>query len=217
MGCVPPEKGFLEGLRKLCTEHKTVLIFDEVMTGFRVSFGGAQQLYGIEPDLTCLGKIIGGGLPVGAYGGKKAIMQYVSPLGKVYQAGTLSGNPLAMAAGCAMLKLIQEKNFYENLNARTTQLTTDLRKCFADAKTPAYVTQVASMWSIFFNEKPVHNFAEVQTSDVARFKRFFHFMLEHGIYLAPSPFEAGFVSSAHTEEDVAFTLQQVEQWIRQEV
>lgn len=207
MGCVPPIAGFLAGLRELCTQYGAVLIFDEVMTGFRVALGGAQSLYNIKPDLTCLGKVIGGGMPVGAFGGRREIMECVAPLGPVYQAGTLSGNPLAMIAGIATLTELQKPNVYETLAHRTELLTDGLRDIAKTHKIPLTVTQAGSMWGAFFNAGPVHNLDDVMKSDTQHFNRFFHAMLDFGVYLAPSPFEAGFVSLAHSDGDILLTLQ----------
>ena len=207
MNCVPPLPGFLEGLRKLCDAHGSILIFDEVMTGFRVALGGAQQHYGIRPDLTTLGKVIGGGLPVGAFGGRKDIMQQIAPLGPVYQAGTLSGNPVAMAAGLAMLTLVSEPDFFAHLSATTKRLTDGLAQRAQQAGVALCANQVGGMFGLFFSsEKNIHNFAQVMACDVERFKKFFHAMLEEGIYLAPSAFEAGFVSSAHGDAEIDATL-----------
>jgi glutamate-1-semialdehyde 2,1-aminomutase len=207
MGCVPPVAGFPAGLRELCTKYGAVLIFDEVMTGFRVALGGAQSLYTIKPDLTCLGKVIGGGMPVGAFGGRREIMECVAPLGPVYQAGTLSGNPLAMIAGIATLTELQKPDVYETLQNRTELLTDGLRDIAKTHKIPLTVTQVGSMWGMFFNAGPVHNLNDVMASDTQHFNRFFHAMLTSSVYLAPSPFEAGFVSLAHSDGDILLTLQ----------
>lgn len=207
MGVIPPEKGFLEGLRKITEKYKAVLIFDEVMTGFRVAFGGAQELYGITPDLTCLGKIIGGGLPVGAYGGKKEIMDYIAPVGPVYQAGTLSGNPLAMTAGAVTLNLISQNGFYEDLNQKTEYLCSGLKSVVDEKGIPAYFARVGSMFSIFFTNSAVKNYQDAKKSNLARFVKYFQNMLSNGIYLAPSQFEAGFMSAAHTREDIDKTLE----------
>jgi glutamate-1-semialdehyde 2,1-aminomutase len=204
MGCVPPAPGFLEGLRAVCTKYGALLIFDEVMTGFRLSFGGAQQLYGVQPDMVALGKIVGGGLPIAAYGGKKEVMSYVAPTGPIYQAGTLSGNPLAVAAGLATLRYLKaHPEVYDVIEKRTAQLC---------ATPPAGVTvnRVGSMFTFFFTEQPVTDYASAKTSDTARFARFFHWMLEGGVYLAPSQFEAGFVSAAHSEEDIARTVERAQ-------
>ncbi len=207
MNCVPPQPGFLEGLRKLCDAHGSVLIFDEVMTGFRVALGGAQQHYGVKPDLTTLGKVIGGGLPVGAFGGRRDIMQMIAPLGPVYQAGTLSGNPLAMAAGLAMLSLVSEPGFFARLTATTRRLTDGLVQRAQQAGVPLCANQVGGMFGIFFShEKNIHSFAQVMACDVERFKKFFHGMLDEGVYLAPSAFEAGFVSAAHGDAEIDATL-----------
>ncbi len=206
MGLVPPEPGFLETLRALTQDHGSILIFDEVMTGFRVAYGGAQALYDLMPDLTCMGKVIGGGLPVGAYGGRKEIMRKVAPEGPVYQAGTLSGNPLAMAAGIATLKCLQQPEFYQTLEARSAMLEAGLREAVSKAGLPALTNRVGSMLGLFFTEKRVSNFAEAQTSDLAMFAKYFKGMLEGGIYLAPSQYEALFVSSAHSEGDIQATI-----------
>jgi glutamate-1-semialdehyde 2,1-aminomutase len=201
MGCVPPVPGFLQALRHLTARHGALLIFDEVMTGFRVALGGAQQLFGIQPDLTTLGKIAGGGLPLAAYGGRAEIMRKIAPLGPVYQAGTLSGNPLAVAAGLATLRyLMAHPEVYETLEARSAQLC---------AWSPPGVTinRVGSMFTFFFTPGPVTDWDSAKRSDTARFAKFFHFMLERGVYLAPSQFEAGFVSAAHTEADIRHTVE----------
>ena len=206
MGLVPPEEGFLQTLRKLTQDHGIILIFDEVMTGFRVAYGGAQALYGIMPDITCMGKVIGGGLPVGAYGGKREIMREIAPEGPVYQAGTLSGNPVAMAAGIATLKSLQESGFYEILEARSAMLEAGLREAVRKAGLPAVTNRVGSMLGLFFTEKRVSDFAGAQTSDLTMFAKYFKGMLERGNYLAPSQYEALFVSSAHNEGDVQATI-----------
>ncbi|MFM8443480.1 MAG: glutamate-1-semialdehyde 2,1-aminomutase [Methylococcus sp.] len=207
MNCVPPTPGFLETLREVCDAHGSVLIFDEVMTGFRVALGGAQALYGIKPDLTTLGKVIGGGMPVGAFGGRRDIMARLAPLGPVYQAGTLSGNPVAMAAGLKTLELIGAPGFFESLSATTRRFTEQMQERAAAAGIPLAVNAVGGMFGLFFTEAPtVSNFAEVMACDAERFKRFFHAMLEEGVYLAPSAFEAGFVSAAHDETLIDATL-----------
>jgi len=207
MGLVAPEQGFLQGLRDLCTAHGIVLIFDEVMTGFRLAAGGAQQLYGITPDLTTLGKIIGGGLPVGAYGGREEIMNCVAPAGKVYQAGTLSGNPLATAAGYAQLSYLRDNpGLYEQLNATTTRLADGTRQIAAELGLNYTVNQVGSMFSVFFTDRPVRNLDDAKHSDTQAFGRYFHAMLNRGIYLAPSQYEALFVSTAITDELVDMYL-----------
>ncbi len=208
MNCIPPEKSFLQGLRELCTVHGIVLIFDEVMSGFRAALGGAQEYYGIVPDMTTLGKVIGGGLPVGAFGGKREIMEYLSPLGPVYQAGTLSGNPLAMSAGLAMLKAIQQPGVYEQLNARVQQLLNGLQAAADKHGIPFTHNSAGSMFGLFFTGlQQVKTFRDVTDHcDAERFNQFFHGMLEQGVYLAPSSFEAGFMSYAHTEQDIADTI-----------
>jgi glutamate-1-semialdehyde 2,1-aminomutase len=207
MNCIPPEAGFLQTLREVCDQHGSVLIFDEVMTGFRVGLQGAQGLYGIKPDLTTLGKIIGGGLPVGAFGGSRKIMEYLAPLGPVYQAGTLSGCPVAMAAGLKTLELISAPGFYDALTAKTTQLLTGLQSAADQAGIAFTTNQVGGMFGLFFSEeKTISRFSQVMACDQERFKRFFHAMLDHGVYLAPSAFEAGFVSAAHTDEDLQATV-----------
>jgi len=206
MNCIPPKDGYLQALRELCTEHGVLLIFDEVMTGFRVALGGAQAYYGITPDLTCFGKIIGGGMPVGAYGGRRDLMEQIAPAGPIYQAGTLSGNPVAMAAGLAMLQLIQAPGFYDDLTARTVRLTDGILAEAKKAGTPFSVNRVGAMFGLFFTDDTVESYAQATTADVAAFNRFFHGMLERGVYLAPSAFEAGFVSSAHDDAVIAATI-----------
>lgn len=207
MNCVLPVPGFLEALRSLCDQHGAVLIFDEVMTGFRVALGGAQALYGIKPDLTTLGKIVGGGMPVGAFGGRKEIMEQIAPLGPVYQAGTLSGNPVAMAAGLATLEAICEPGFHARLEEKTRRLVDGLLNAARAASIPLSANQVCGMFGVFFTDKtPVRYFREVMACDVERFKKFFHAMLQEGVYLAPSAFEAGFVSSAHTDAEIDATI-----------
>ena len=207
MNCIPPKDGYLQGLRELCTKYGALLIFDEVMTGFRVALGGAQAYYGVTPDLTTFGKIIGGGMPVGAYGGRRDLMQQIAPSGPIYQAGTLSGNPVAMAAGLAMLELIQAPGFYDQLAART-RLLTDGLQAVADGEGVAFSTnRVGGMFGLFFTNEKVESYAQATAADSAMFNRFFHGMLERGVYLAPSAFEAGFVSSAHSEQDLADTLE----------
>jgi len=207
MNCIPPVPGFLERLRELCTRDGAVLIFDEVMTGFRVALGGAQALYGIKPDLTTLGKIIGGGMPVGAFGGKRAIMERLAPLGPVYQAGTLSGNPVAMAAGLATLEGISQEGFHERLAATTRTLVEGLQSAADDAGIPFTTNHVGGMFGLFFtDQKPVRHYAQVMACNVERFRRFYHAMLDAGIYLAPSAYEAGFVSAAHGEREIESTL-----------
>ena len=211
MNCVPPSREFLQTMRDLCTQYGAVLIFDEVMTGFRVALGGAQALYNIKPDLTCLGKVIGAGLPVGAFGGKREIMECIAPLGGVYQAGTLSGNPLAMRAGLAMLALISQAGFYEQLAANLSKLLAGLQQRADAANIPFTTTQVGGMFGLFFtSKKDISSYDDVMACDVERFRRFFHLMLEEGVYLAPSAFEAGFISSAHSETDIQATLDAAE-------
>ncbi len=206
MGMIPPVAGFHEALRELCTTHGALLIFDEVMTGFRVAKGSAQEIFGITPDLTCFGKIIGGGLPVGAYGGKKEFMSHIAPLGPVYQAGTLSGNPLAMAAGIATLKELQTPGYYENLDQKTQKLVTGLKVAAASAGIDFCAGHMGSMGGFFFTAGPVHNFNQAKASDLDRFSTFYKGMRDRGIYLAPSQFEAFFVSSAHTDEEIDLTI-----------
>ena len=207
MNCIPPLPGFLQGLRDVCTEYDAVLIFDEVMTGFRVALGGAQGLYGITPDLTTLGKVIGGGMPVGAFGGRREIMEKIAPLGPVYQAGTLSGNPVAMTAGLKTLELISTPGFFENLGAQTERLARGLVDTAHAAGVALCENHVGGMFGIFFTDADrVSNFAQATGCDVDRFRRFFHAMLARGVYLAPSAFEAGFVSAAHGDLDLEATL-----------
>jgi glutamate-1-semialdehyde 2,1-aminomutase len=207
MNCIPPLDGYLQGLRSACDQHGCLLIFDEVMTGFRVAWAGAQGFYGVEPDLSTFGKVIGGGMPVGAFGGKRKYMELVAPSGPVYQAGTLSGNPVAMAAGLASLDLVSEAGFYQQLAATTEQLTSGIQQAASDAGVPLLTTGVGGMFGLFFtSEKRVINFNESGACDVEAFKVFFHLMLERGVYLAPSAFEAGFVSAAHTEEHITATI-----------
>jgi glutamate-1-semialdehyde 2,1-aminomutase len=211
MGLVPPVDGFLETLRELTEKNGSLLIFDEVMTGFRVAYGGAQSLYGISPDITCLGKIIGGGLPVGAYGGKREIMEHIAPQGPVYQAGTLSGNPLAMAAGIATLTKLKETGFYEALDKKADQLATGLAKAAQTAEIKTNVNRVGSMMGLFFTDKDVKNFDDAKTSDLDMFSAFYRGMLEKGIYLAPSQFEAIFISSAHSTDHIDTTIKAAEE------
>jgi len=207
MNCIPPVPGYLDGLRSVCDEHGCLLIFDEVMTGFRVALQGAQGLYGITPDLSTFGKVIGGGMPVGAFGGKREFMEMVSPSGPVYQAGTLSGNPVAMAAGLANLELITRDGFFEKLAAKTGMLVEGIQLAADQAGIPFRTTRVGGMFVLFFTDaEKVVNFAEAGRCDVDAFKLFYHMMLERGVYLAPSAFEAGFVSSAHTDEQIEATI-----------
>jgi glutamate-1-semialdehyde 2,1-aminomutase len=206
MGLVPPAPGFLKTLRRETTAHGALLIFDEVMTGFRVAYGGAQALYKITPDLSCFGKIIGGGLPVGAYGGKKKFMSRIAPQGPVYQAGTLSGNPLAMAAGIATLKQLKKKGFYEKLEKKSSMLLAGLALAAARAGIPAQVDRVGSMLGIFFCDQPVRNFEEAKRCDLKRFAKFYQGMRREGVYIAPSQFEALFLSAAHSEAQIEATI-----------
>ncbi|MSQ91787.1 MAG: glutamate-1-semialdehyde-2,1-aminomutase [Gammaproteobacteria bacterium] len=207
MNCVPPVPGFLEHLRELCTRHGALLIFDEVMTGFRVALGGAQSLYGVRPDLTTLGKIIGGGMPVGCFGGRREIMAQLAPLGPVYQAGTLSGNPVAMAAGLATLEAISRPGFHAALAATTGRLVDGIAAAAREAGVELATNHVCGMFGLFFTQEPqVLSYRQVMACDVARFRKFFHRMLDAGIYLAPSAYEAGFVSAAHGEAEIAATI-----------
>ncbi len=211
MNCIPPQDGFLQGLREICNQSGAILIFDEVMTGFRVALGGAQDYYDVTPDLTTLGKIVGGGLPVGAFGGKREIMEYIAPLGPVYQAGTLSGNPVAMAAGLATLAGVQTPDFHANLSATAEKLVSGLKERADNAGIPLATNQVGGMFGIFFtNETEITRFEEVVACDQERFKKFFHGMLENGVYLAPSSYEAGFVSAAHGDAEIQATLDAAE-------
>ena len=204
--CIPPREGYLQHLRELCSKHGALLIFDEVMTGFRVALGGAQAHYGITPDLTTFGKIIGGGMPVGAYGGRRELMQQIAPAGPIYQAGTLSGNPVAMAAGLAMLELIQAPGFHDGLAAATAALCEGMEAAARDAGVPLTTTRVGAMFGLFFTDQQVDTYAQAVACDTAAFNRFFHAMLERGVYLAPSAFEAGFMSSAHTPDVIDATI-----------
>ncbi len=206
MGCVPPAAGYLAGLRTLCDAHGALLIFDEVMTGFRVGRGGAQALYGVTPDLTCLGKVIGGGLPVGAYGGRRDIMGHISPLGPVYQAGTLSGNPLAMSAGIATLEALADPDVYETLEASSARLADGLAAATNEAGVATYQTRVGSMSGLFFAAEPVVDYESAAKCDTDAYAKFFHAMLRRGVYLAPSQFECAFVSLAHTDEQIDATI-----------
>ena len=207
MGVVPPKKGFLEGLRKLCTDNKSILIFDEVITGFRLSKAGAQEYFGIQSDLTTFGKIIGGGMPVGAYGGKREIMEVVSPVGQVYQAGTLSGNPVAMAAGLAQLHYLNEHpEVYTHLNALGEKLYGGMEKMCEELQLPYQVNHVGSLGSLFFTDQPVVDYTSAKTSDTKKFAEYFRYMLENGVYIASSQFEAMFISDAHTDEEIQYTL-----------
>jgi len=207
MGCVPPEPGFLEGLRQVCDQYGIILIFDEVMTGFRVAYGGAQQRYKIKPDLTCLGKVIGGGLPVGAFGGRREIMEKIAPLGPIYQAGTLSGNPLAMTAGIETLRILSKPGVYKTLEKISADLEQGLHAAAAEAGIPVTFNRVGSMFTGFFTDQKVKDFSSAKTSNTTRFGKYFLSMLKNGVNLAPSQFEAGFVSLAHTKSDISKTVE----------
>jgi glutamate-1-semialdehyde 2,1-aminomutase len=215
MGCVPPAEGFLQGLRELCTKHGIVFILDEVMTGFRLAPGGAQQLYNITPDLTTLGKIIGGGLPVGAYGGKKEIMKLIAPSGPVYQAGTLSGNPLAMAAGLETLRILNASpDVYVALEERAQQLADGMKRIIDRHHLPMTQNRVGSMFTVFFTPSPVTDYTSAKKADTVKFGRYFNAMLEKGVYLAPSQFEAAFISTAHTRGEIEHTLAAAEESLK---
>lgn len=207
MGVVLPDAGFLDGLRRLCSEHGALLVFDEVITGFRLAYGGAQSIYGVTPDLTCLGKIIGGGLPVGAYGGAAQIMSLVAPEGPVYQAGTLAGNPLAMTAGIETLQVLREPGFYDALDAKADALAKGIARAAVEAGVPVSQNRMGSMMTTFFTDRPATTYAAVKTSDTRRYAVFFHAMLDGGVYFAPSQFEAAFVSQAHSQEDLDRTIE----------
>ncbi len=207
MNCIPPAPGFLEGLREICDDYGSVLIFDEVMSGFRVARGGAQEFYKVTPDLTTLGKVIGGGMPVGAFGGKREIMDYIAPVGPVYQAGTLSGNPVAMAAGLAALQQLDDAELYPNLNAKVERLVTGMQQLADDAGIPFTTNRAGSMFGFFFSkDKQVSSYQQATECNMEHFKKFYHSMLQQGVYLAPSAFEAGFMSAAHTDADIDATL-----------
>lgn len=207
MNCIPPAPGFLETLRSSCDEYGSVLIFDEVMTGFRVARGGAQEFYNVKPDMTALGKVIGGGMPVGAFGGRREIMEHLAPLGPVYQAGTLSGNPVAMAAGLATLSIIGQEGFHDQLASKAEALTTGISNAAKQAGIPMSTNQVGGMFGLFFTEEEkISAFSQVMACDAERFKLFFHAMLASGVYLAPSAFEAGFISSSHSQVDITETI-----------
>ena len=211
MNCIPPVPGFLEGLREVCDEYESLLIFDEVMTGFRVALGGAQEFYNVRPDLTTLGKVIGGGMPVGAFGGRREVMEQIAPLGPIYQAGTLSGNPVAMAAGLTTLRKVMEPGFYEDLGAKVERLVRGFTERAAAARIPLSENHAGGMFGLFFTDAPaVTSYAQATACNVDRFRLFFHEMLKEGVYLAPSAFEAGFVSAAHGEADIQATLDAAE-------
>ena len=217
MGVVPPKKGFLEGLRKFCSEHGSVLIFDEVITGFRLGLQGAQGCFGIDADLVTYGKIIGAGMPVGAYGGKRAIMETVSPVGAVYQAGTLSGNPVAMAAGIAQLTILKNNpQIYENLNQKSDIFFETMKENVRKSGHAWQVNHVGSIGSLFFTEQPVVDYASAKTSDTTEYAQYFRYMLENGIHLAPAQFEAMFVSAAHTEENLSYAQQKTEEYLKKQ-
>jgi glutamate-1-semialdehyde 2,1-aminomutase len=216
MGVVPPKEGFLEGLRSLCTREKVLLIFDEVITGFRVSYGGAQQLYSVKPDLTTLGKIIGGGLPVGAYGGRRKIMELVAPSGPAYQAGTLSGNPLAMTAGYETLKILSERKWtYDELERKGKMLVDGLRESFGELAVALTINRIGTMFTLFFTEQRVSDYRSAKSSNTNRFAAYFRKMLESGIYLPPSQFEACFISTAHTDSDIQKTISSAERALKE--
>jgi glutamate-1-semialdehyde 2,1-aminomutase len=205
--CLPPREGYLQHLRELCTKHGALLIFDEVMTGFRVALGSAQARYGVAPDLSTFGKVIGGGMPVGAYGGRRELMSQIAPSGPIYQAGTLSGNPVAMAAGLAMLELIQAPGFYDVLETKTNTLCDGLEAAAREAGVAFTTQRVGGMFGMFFSTEKVDTYAQALACDTAAFNRFFHAMLERGVYLAPSAFEAGFMSGAHDEATIMATIE----------
>ena len=213
--CILPREGYLQHLRALCTRHGAILIFDEVMTGFRVALGGAQARYGVRPDLSTFGKIIGGGMPVGAYGGRADLMRQIAPSGPIYQAGTLSGNPVAMAAGLATLELIQAPGFHERLEQRTHELCDGLEAAAREAGVAVTTTRSCAMFGLFFTDRQVETFADATACDIAAFRRFFHGMLQRGVYLAPSAYEAGFLSSAHGDAEIAHTLEAAREAFRE--
>jgi len=214
MGCVPPKDGFLQGLRDLCDKHGALLILDEVMTGFRVSYGGAQLLYGIRPDITTLGKIIGGGMPIGAYGASRELMQNVSPLGPMYQAGTLSGNPIAVAAGKSTLSVLKNSSIYNDLEERSGEFENGVRAAAEKHAVPVTINRVGSMWTIFFTEGPVFDFASADTSNREKFARFFHLMLGEGVYLPPSQLESAFFSAAHAKKDILQLIERADRVLK---
>jgi glutamate-1-semialdehyde 2,1-aminomutase len=214
MGCVPPADGFLKGLRDLCTERGALLILDEVMTGFRVAYGGAQSVYGVKPDITTLGKIIGGGMPIGAYGGRRELMQLVSPLGPMYQAGTLSGNPVAVAAGKATLGVLKNSSIYSDLEERSGEFETGVRKAAEKHGVPLTINRAGSMWTIFFTEGPVTDYESANRSNRDKFARFFHLMLAEGVYLPPSQLEAAFFSAAHAKKDILQLIERADRALK---
>jgi glutamate-1-semialdehyde 2,1-aminomutase len=214
MGCVPPAEGFLAGLRQICDERGALLIFDEVMTGFRVAYGGAQSLYNIKPDLTTLGKIIGGGMPIGAYGGSKKLMQLVSPLGPVYQAGTLSGNPVAVAAGKSTLGVLKNSSIYRDLEERSAEFESGVRRSAEKHSVPITFNRVGSMWTIFFTEGPVTDYESANRSNRDKYARFFHVMLAEGVYLPPSQMEAAFFSAAHAKKDILQLIERADRALK---
>ena len=214
MGCIPPAAGFLEGLRAICDEHASLLILDEVMTGFRVAYGGAQARFNIRPDITTLGKIIGGGMPIGAYGASRKLMELVSPLGPMYQAGTLSGNPVAVAAGRATLSVLRNSSIYDDLEERTSEFEAGVRAAADKHNVPITFNRVGSMWTLFFNEGPVTDFESADKSDREKFGRFFHLMLGEGVYLPPSQLEAAFFSAAHAKKDISQMIERVDRVLK---
>jgi len=214
MGCVPPKPGFLKGLREICDEHGALLILDEVMTGFRVAYGGAQELYDIKPDITTLGKIIGGGMPIGAYGAGRKLMELVSPLGPMYQAGTLSGNPIAVASGRATLSVLRNSSIYDDLEERSAEFETGVRKSAEKHGVPVTFNRVGSMWTLFFTEGPVTDFESANQSSREKFARFFHLMLGEGVYLPPSQLEAAFFSAAHAKKDILQLIERADRVLK---
>jgi glutamate-1-semialdehyde 2,1-aminomutase len=214
MGCVPPREGFLQGLRTICDENGSLLILDEVMTGFRVAFGGAQSLYNVKPDITTLGKIIGGGMPIGAYGGSRKLMELVSPLGPMYQAGTLSGNPVAVAAGKSTLSVLKNSSIYSDLEERSAEFETGVRRAADAHRVPVTFNRVGSMWTLFFNDGPVFDYESANRSNREKFARFFHLMLAEGVYLPPSQLEAAFFSAAHAKKDILQLIERAERSLK---
>jgi glutamate-1-semialdehyde 2,1-aminomutase len=214
MGCIPPQPGFLEGLREICDERGALLILDEVMTGFRVAYGGAQSLYNVKPDITTLGKIIGGGMPIGAYGASRKLMELVSPLGPMYQAGTLSGNPVAVAAGRATLSVLRNSSIYDDLEERTAEFEDGVRKAAEKHAVPIVFNRVGSMWTLFFTDAPVIDFESANRSNREKFARFFHLMLGEGVYLPPSQLEAAFFSAAHAKKDILQLIERVDRVLK---